>query len=404
MARFEYQALTATGDLVNGEADATDSQALLDLLRERALLPIHTAEKRARRAPFGLAASRTGGFRRGDLALFMQQLARLLGASLPLDRALEILGGLTAERRGGREVRRLMDRVRDGASLSEAMAAQAPVFPPMCVSMVRAGEEAGALREVLARVADFLLRAEAARQQAISALTYPAILLAVASVSICLILVVVLPQFEPMLREASDAIPLATRIVMAASEGLRASGWWMLPALAVGMVAAHRALRHPAARLWRDRAVLRLPLLGGLVVRFETGRFCDTLAVLVANGVPAARALGLAAATISNRVLADAVETLAARFREGEGLARALANTGRFPPLATQLIQIGEETGRLDEMLREIAGIFDAEVSRSLTRFLALLVPGITIVMGLVVALILAAVMSALISLNSLAA
>lgn len=401
MARFEYQALSAAGEIVSGEAEATDTQAMLDLLRERALLPIRATEKRTPRASFTIGTG--GGFRPGDLALFIQQLARLLRASLPLDRALEILTGLTAERRGGRQVRRLLEQVRDGASLSEAMAAQDTTFPPMCVSMVRAGEEAGALRDVLDRVAGFLLRAEAARQQAISALTYPAILLVVAGISICLILVVVLPQFEPMLREAGGTLPLATRLVMGASELLREAGWWLLLGVLLAALGLRRGVRHPAARLWRDRAVLRLPVLGGMVTRFETGRFCDTLAVLLGNGVPAARALALAGGTVGNRVLRGAIETLAARFREGEDLARTLAAAGRFPPLAIQLIQIGEETGRLDEMLREIAGIFDAEVSRSLARLLALLVPGITIVMGLVVALILAAVMSALISLNSLA-
>jgi general secretion pathway protein F len=153
----------------------------------------------------------------------------------------------------------------------------------------------------------------------------------------------------------------------------------------------------------RDRIVLRLPIVGSLVTRFEVGRFSRSLGVLLVNGVPAARALALAGATVGNRVFTDAIETLAARFKEGEGLAKSLEETGCFPNLAVQLVQIGDETGRLQDMLLEIADIYDQEVERALERLLSLLVPGITIVMGMVVALIVAAVMTAMVSINELA-
>jgi general secretion pathway protein F len=176
----------------------------------------------------------------------------------------------------------------------------------------------------------------------------------------------------------------------------------LLLGIAVGAGGLQFLLRRPAVMALRDRVALRLPVLGGLLTRFEAARFCRSLGVLLANGVPASRALALAGGTVANRVFIEAIETLAARFKEGEGLAASLEDTGCFPNLAIQLIQIGEETGRLDEMLQEIADIYDQEVERALERLLALLVPGITIVMGVVVALIMAAVLTAMVSINDI--
>lgn len=402
MPRFEYQALSQAGDVVSGALEADTEAAVIERLRAQALLPIRAVETRAR-MEFRLDLTGGRGFPRRDLPLFMQQLARLLHASLALDRALDILTTLTEDRRARRIVRAVLDRVRDGAGLAEAMEAETGAFPRLCTSMIRAGEESGALRLVLGRVADFLVRSEAIRQKVLSALTYPAILMLVACVSIGLILTLVLPQFEPMLREAGPALPTSTWLVMLAGEALR-SFWWAIPLAGLaGVLAVPRLLRRPGVALWRDRLALRVPLLRGLVVRLETGRFARTLGVLLANGVPAARALALAGETVGNRVFVAAIEAVSTRFKEGEGLGHALAATGRFPSLAIQLIQIGEETGRLEEMLRETADILDSEIERALERMLALLVPGITIVMGVFVAFIVAAVMSALLTVNALA-
>ncbi len=405
MARFEYQALSPAGDMVTGELEGPDVESVVERLRDQALLPIHAAEKQQRPEGFSLRLSfgMSRGFPPRELALFVQQLSRLLQASLPLDRALEILVGLAEDRRARRLVQRLLDQVRDGASLGEAMAAQGSGFPGLCISMVRAGEEGGALRPVLSRMAEYLLRAEVVKQKVISALIYPSVLLAVALTSITLMLTVVLPQFEPMLQDARVNLPMIARFVIALGDGLRETWWMLLLAILFGMLALQWLLRRPGVASLRDRMLLQVPFIGSLIARFEVGRFSRTLGVLLANGVPAARALALAGATVGNRVFADAIETLATRFKAGEGLARALTQTGRFPNLAIQLIQIGEETGRLEEMLQELAAVYDDQVERALERLIALLVPAITIVMGLVVGLILIAVMTALVSINDLA-
>jgi general secretion pathway protein F len=404
VTRFAYRALSPSGDIVDGEIDGPDVKSVIARLNEQALLPIQATEKR-RASIFAFEFSFGGGnsFPPGDLALFVQQLTRLLNASLPLDRALEILTTLMEDKRTQRIVQRLLERVRDGSSLAEAMAAEDKAFPNVCVSMVRAGEEGGALRVVLARVGDFLVRSEAIRQKVVSALIYPAVLLVVAMGSIGLILTFVLPQFESMFQDAGAKLPTATRLVMAASKFLRADWWMLLLGIAILVIVFQRLMQRPAIMALRDRLVLRVPILGSLITRFEVGRFCRSLGVLLTNGVPAARALALAGATVGNRVYAEAIEALAIRFKEGEGLSRALERAGCFPNLAIQLVRIGDETGRLQDMLQEIADIYDHEVERALERLLALLVPGITIVMGAVVALIVAAVMTAMVSINELA-
>ena len=404
MTRFAYRALSASGDIVDGEIDGPDVKSVIALLNEQALLPIQATEKRPSAGPsFDFSFGRANTFPAGDLPLFIQQLTRLLQASLPLDRSLEILTTLMEDKRTRRIVQRLLEKVRDGSSLAEAMAAEEQAFPSVCVSMVRAGEEGGALRVVLARVGDFLVRSEAIRQKVISSMIYPAALLVVATGSIVLILTFVLPQFESMFEDAGARLPAATKLVMGASQALRQDWWIMLLGLAIAAIVLQRMMKLSSMLVLRDRIVLRLPVLGSLVTRFEVGRFSRSLGVLLTNGVPAARALALAGATVNNRIFTEAIETLAARFKEGGGLAKSLEETGCFPNLAIQLVQIGDETGRLQDMLQEIADIYDQEVERALERLLALLVPGITIIMGVVVALIVAAVMTAMVSINELA-
>lgn len=404
MARFVYRALSAAGEIVDGEIDGPDVKSVIARLNAQALMPIQATEKRAASVfAFELSFVNKNKFPAGDLALFIQQLTRLLKASLPLDRALEILTTLMEDLRTRRIVQRLLERVRDGSSLTDAMAAEDPAFPNICVSMVRAGEEGGALREVLARVGEFLVRSEAIRQKVISAMIYPAALMIVATGAIGLILIFVLPQFESMFQDAGANLPTATRLVMAASQMLRRDWWLLLLGIAIVVIVFQRLMQRAAVLALRDRMTLRVPILGSLITRFEVGRFSRSLGVLLTNGVPATRALSLAGATVGNRVFADAIEKLAVRFKGGEGLAKSLEQTGCFPNLAIQLVRIGDETGRLPDMLQEIADIYDQEVERTLERLLALLVPGITIVMGVTVALIVAAVMTAMVSVNELA-
>jgi general secretion pathway protein F len=404
MPRFSYWALSPSGEVVSGELDGPNPAAIIDWLHEQALVPIDAVEKPASRTgAFGFQLFRPRSVPLPDLALLSKQLARLLRAGLPLDRALEIVANLSTDRRSHAAVRGSLERVRDGAGLAEAMLAQGNAFPQSYISMIRAGEQGSALYPVLVRLADFLTRAEANRQKIMSALIYPAILIVVAALSLVLVLTIVLPQFEPLFAEAGAKLPVITRIIIAVGHVLREAWWVIFLAVAVILLVGRQLMQLPAVAVERDRVTLWLPIVGELVRKFEIGRFARTFGVLLSNGVSSPRALALVGATIGNRIIAQAIEDVAARLKEGGGLSEPLARTGRFPSLATELIHIGEETGRLEEMLHELAEIYDEELERNVQRLIALLVPALTIGMGLVVALMIAAVMTAVLSINDLA-
>jgi general secretion pathway protein F len=398
MPRFAYRALSAAGETVRGETDAADADAAIAWLKSEGLLPIEAVERRD-------AAWRWGAGRRvpvAELARLFALLARLLRAGVVLDRAL----GMLTEATPGRAARALLAaaraRMRGGARLSEALGDRAAEIGPMALAMIRAGEESGALAEVLARIAAHMARVAAIRQRVISASIYPAILLAAATVTIGLFLGIALPQFQAMFAEAGARPAGAAGWVLAGASWLADAWWWLLAGFAALLLGARLASGHPGARAMRDGLVLRLPLIGGVVRRFEAGRFLRGLAILLGNGVPAARAAELAAATVENRAMGLALAELAAALRAGDGVAATLARSGALPGMAAQLVRVGEETGRLAEMLGEAAELMDAEVERLLERLLAALVPAITLVLGLVVALIVAAVITAVVGVNAL--
>lgn len=402
MKSFRYDALTQDGELVRGEVLAENAAAVIARLHAQALLPIGATERDAGKAGARRFRWRRQWLRGRELVLFAEQLARLLKAGLPLDRALTILVELADSRRLKRKLQSMLDRVRDGASLREALG-QSDGFPETFLALVQAGELSGALQAVLAQSAAFLARSEAIRQKIVSAMVYPAILIAVAGLSVTLIFTTVLPQFEPMFREAGDRLPESTRLLLAMSQLLRQQAWLLLALAAAGVATLRAVFSRPAVRLACDRLLLRMPGVRHLLLRYEVGRFCRTLGVMLANGVAAPTALALAGQTMGSLVLAREAETVAQRFQEGEGLSTPLARSGYFPVLAIQMIRVGEETGRLDDMLGEVAALFDQEVQRHLERLLAALVPALTVAMGLLVALLVGAVLSALITVNALA-
>ena len=404
MPSFRYSALSAAGELVQGRMDAPTSAAVIASLHASSLIPIDAEEgpgtEQAARAP-SWAWRRT--LRPQELAMVGQQLGRLLKAGVPVDRALRLLVSLAGREFVAESLRGTLDRLTAGATLADAMDGANGAFPAIFVSMVRAGEVGGALQPVLVRTSDFMARSEAMRQKVLSALIYPVILLVVSSGAILLVMTVVLPQFQPLFEDAGASLPSSTRLVMAISQVIRDEGWLSLPAAVVLGVTWRLSLSSPAIRLWRDRRALSLPLFGTIVTKLNVARFTRMLGTLLGNGVDAPRALAMSGEVVRNRHLADAIEAVAIRFREGEGLSDPLAQTGLFPNLATQLIRIGEETGRLDEMLHEVADIYDQEVQRALDRLLALLVPAMTVFMGLIIAGVVVSILVAMISINNLA-
>jgi general secretion pathway protein F len=403
MAHYRYRAMTSAGAMVTGVMDAPTEAAALQQIRGSGNYPISMADERSGwRAWLSHALTYQRRTSQRHLAIAIQELASLLLAGLELDRALGVLMEMdeTSALREAFGVVRA--RVRDGGALADAMEAE-PLFPPFCITMVRAGEMAGELAPALRRLADYLGRNAAIREAIASALVYPIILLCTAGLSVVVILVFVIPEFVPLFADAGKPLPWMTQVVLGASDFVT-NYWVLLAAAAIAAIALYRrALKRPAFRLWRDGFLLRLPLFGDLCNKIEMERFSRTLGALLMSGVPLSLALGVTKETAGNLLVAKAIGDAASKMREGEKLAEQLAVTKVFPPIALDLMRVGEEIGKLDEMLLRQADLCERSVRHTIDRLLALLTPVLTIVLGMLVAGLIASMLVAILSINDLA-
>jgi general secretion pathway protein F len=406
MARFRYRAVNAAGDLIEGEIEGQDQGAVVAQLRGQGHLPLATEPVAAGAEDVGSALLRLlrqplfgqGGVGRREVAMLTRQLATMLDAGLTIDQALRFLVELADREPLRRLLADLLERVQGGSTLADACAGHEEVFTRAYVSLVRAGEAGGALNEVLARLADYLENAERLAEQVKSALVYPIILLVMAGLSIVVLLAVVVPQFTPLFESAGAELPALTRIVVGAGEIMQRWWWLLLLAMFALWWLARRLMQQPESRALIDRWLLRVPLLGGLLARIDTARLARTLGTLLANGVPILNALAIATQTLGNAALREALTETATAVKEGKGVADPLARSRRFPPLAVRLIAVGERSGHLEAMLLRIADIYDGEVRSTVDRLMSLLVPALTLSLGLVIAAIIGAVLMAILS------
>lgn len=399
MPRFSYKSVTSAGDVVEGELEAGSRANLIEALRAQGQFLIRAEEIGAGGAAFRLPSLRTSQtLSAADVAQLTREMATLLKAGLPVDRALAFARELVTGGPRATFLNGVLDSVKGGASLADAMSRQGAALPPYYIGMIRAGESGGTLQAVLARLAETLERTQSLRETVRSALYYPIIVLFVAGATLLVLLTAVIPQFKPLFDDAGDALPTFMAVLLAIGSFLE-NWWWALLAAAVCAVLGLRmALARPDGRRRWDATLLRLPLIGDLLRKVEVARFCRTLGTLLANGVTAVDAFGIAAGAIGNSVFASAVKEAMPRLRRGEGLAVPLLETGLFPRLAVQLTKVGEESGQLDQMLLRAADIYDDEVKRAVQRMTSLLVPAVTIMLGLMVAGIIGSMLSAILS------
>ncbi|HWS77413.1 MAG TPA: type II secretion system F family protein, partial [Thermomonas sp.] len=386
MPLYRYKALDARGQMLDGQMDAASDAEVAARLQEQGHLPVEAklaseaGGESAWRALFQPKA-----FAGQRLVQFTQQLATLLGAGQPLDRALGILLELPEDEVAKRTITDIRDAVRGGASLSAALDRQHGAFGRLYVNMVRAGEAGGSLHETLQRLADYLERSRALRARVINALVYPAILLAMVGLSLLFLLGYVVPQFSAMYDSLDADLPWFSQLVLGL--GVFVRDWWIV-LLAIPVLALlwlDRKRRDPAFMLKFDGWLLQRKLAGPLVAKLETARLARTLGTLLRNGVPLLSAIGIARNVLDNRVLANDVDAATDEVKNGIGLSAALAKGKRFPRLALQMIQVGEESGALDAMLLKTADTFEQETSIAMDRLLAALVPAVTLVLATVV-------------------
>lgn len=405
MATYIYKGVKPNGEVLEGEMEATEQAEVIRYLQREGFVPVRAVEaKRTLGLELGLARRPKGKqVSPKQVMLLTRELATLLEAGLTLDRSFQILIDLAENPALGRLMSALQEKVRGGASFSAALESQGKLFSRLYVNTVRAGEVGGALQEVMARLADYLERSSELRESVKSALIYPTILLVVAGLSVTLLLTLVVPQFAQMFADMGQTLPLPTQIVIGIGELFRGY-WWALLILITVLVLAFRAhLARPAVRYVWDKRLLHMPLVGDLLAKVETARFCRTLATLVENGVPLLGALTLVKDVVTNRVISEGIGQAAERLKRGRGLTEPLMELKILPPLALQMIKVGEESGRLEPMLAKVADVFDQEVRATVQRLLALLEPMLIVGLGVVVAGIIMSILVAILSVNQLA-
>lgn len=404
MAFFQYRAADQAGKVVEGvmEADAENSVVLR--LREMGCIPLRIAMpsdraiSSARQQP--LFAKRRVS--QQQLLQFTRELGTLLSAGLPLDRSLSILGGLFEGSELSKIIRSLVEAVRAGKSLAASMGEHPDVFPRIYVNMIRAGEAGGILESVLRYLTEYLESTLTLKEEVKSALIYPAILATAAGTSLIVLFLFVIPRFSTIFKGVGKALPWITQVVIGFSQILTQYGWYMLLAGAALVGGLLFYIRSPEGRGEWDRFCLRAWLIGDLVRKFETARFARTLSALIKGGVPLLDALGTVQGVVGNRLLVRAIGQVQVRVREGKGMARPLSESGLFPALALNMIAVGEETGKLDGMLAEVANYYDQEVKRATKRLTSLLEPVLILGMGLIIAVVVISMLLAIFSINDL--
>lgn len=405
MPQFSFEAVGADGQLIRGQADGESAAAVIQQLQASGNFPLSVTEGApgAGRLDWRGLLHRSRLPDRKQVALFTQELAMLLSAGLPIDRVFAVLRESYRGRPMERVVLDINEKMRGGATLSAALARHPALFPRSYTSVVEAGEHGSALPSVFGRLAESLHRSQKLREAIRSALLYPALLLTVSAFAIGFVLLVVLPQFKPLLLEARVELDGPTILLFWVSDIVQA-WWWLIGAVALCAGAAIYGLRaHPAVVHRRAALALRLPGIRDFIRAADGARFCRALGTLLESGVPLASAASVVAETLQNAILRERLHFAVASVREGMNLVSAIERADALPPVAIQLARVGQETSRLAAMFTQAGVVLEQAVEQTSARFVALLVPALTIALGIFVGGLIAVVFSALMKINDLA-
>ena len=398
---FYFKAVGSDGKLRTGTLSAESDKRVAQELKRQGLIPVYVGLEPKKGFEIKLPVFDQG--KRRDVLFFTQELSTLLNAGVPLDRALSISNELT-ERPVFRQV--LIDVLRvlkGGKSLADSLATHPDYFSELYVNMVRAGEASGSLGAVFERLAEFERTRDELRGYIIGSMIYPGLLACVGVASIIVLLTFVVPRFASVFQDGHMKMPLPTKLMIEASDFLKAYGLIGIGAFAAAFIAFQAYIRSGAGALWWDGFRLRIPLLGDALRKAETARFARAMATLVANSVPLVQCIGISRAILNNRRIANSLEAVATGVKRGEGVSNPLKKTGEFPPLAAHLLAVGEETGRLDHMFARMADIYETDTRAAIKRFTALFEPLIILIMGIIVGALILSMLLAITSINDVA-
>jgi type IV pilus assembly protein PilC len=423
MPRYTYVALDARGQESTGLVDASSTNEAIGQLRQAGYFPTNVYEegkggsadgKAARRAAKPARAERVAGsknivlFQRKSvkpkiLMIFTRQLATLIDAGLPLLRSLNVLAKQERDSVLKNTINKLADSVQGGSTFSEGLAQHPRLFNDLYVNMVRAGELGGVLELVLTRLAEFQEKAQKVKNKVVAAMVYPIIVLLLALVIMTFLMIFIVPKFETIFHDmlGDKPLPVITVFVIGVSDFMQ-NHWAILLGLSVGAIAGYKfTARTRAGRAVLDRIKLRAPLFGDLIRKTSISRFSRTLGTLVTSGVPILQALNITRETAGNTVIARAISQVHDSVKEGESIVLPLEASGAFPPMVVSMIDVGEETGQLPEMLLKIAEVYDDEVDNSVAALTSLLEPIMIVLLALIVGTIVIALFMPLIGIIS---
>ena len=395
MPIYSYRSSTMDGTIVEGAVEAPDEKSAIEKIKDKGVIPLKVTIPRERIKWRVRLKSSTG-----DLLAFSSELSVLLGAGLPLDRSLNILSEISENRQMKGVVRSVVESIRGGGSFSEAIQQHPNVFPRFYVNMIRAGEAGGVLDIVLDKLNEFLEATKEMKDHVVSAMIYPAILIVTGGLSVIILLTFVLPKFSVIFAELGSSLPLPTQILLSVSNALQMT-WWIILLILIALGMYFRSqLRTDRGRYRWDAFKLRM--MGDVIRKLETARFCRTLGTLLKSGVPLLQSLNNAKDVIGNRAIALPIESVLKGAKEGKGISAPLAAANVFPPLALSMIRVGEETGQLDAMLLRVATAYEKSLKEAVKRFVSFLEPMVILIMGLVIGFIIVSMLMAIFSITDL--
>jgi len=401
MAAYLYKASSMDGKMVEGTMGANDGSAVSIKLRDMGLLPILV----------DLASGKTGlrreiewpwkkRVRRKDILIFTQELHTLVRSGFPLDRSLAVLAQLAESEALSVVIQDVLKEIKGGKSLSDGLGKYPEVFPKIYVNMVKAGEAGGVLDEILGRIASFLETSDNLRSYMVGALIYPVLLGIVGVVSVAILTLFVVPKFATIFHDMGMPLPVPMIILKACSDILTGYWWLILVSAALVISYLRRFRASTEGRVRWDRWALRLPLLGKVLQKIEVARFSRTLGTLLHSGVPLLQAMTIVREVIANQAIASMIEPIRNGIKKGEGISHPMKQSGVFPPLSMHLVEVGEESGKLDSMLIQVADVYDNEVRNAIKGLIAFFEPALILVMGIIIGTIVVSMLMAIFSIQ----
>jgi type IV pilus assembly protein PilC len=381
MATFTYSARTSSGDLQAGELALKTREEVVQYLRRQRMVPIKIEQKQQQ-----LSLPKLGrGIGTREIVIFTRQFATMINSGLPLVQSLDILAKQSENAILRKVIEQVQYDVESGHTLADALRQHPQVFSDLFVNMVAAGEAGGILDTILLRLAVFMEKADALRRKIKGAMIYPSVVLAVAVGAVTILLMFVIPVFQEMFSSAGVALPGPTQFVIMLSELLQGQWYVMAGVILATVYGVRRYYKTPQGQLMIDKLLLKAPVLGPMLRKAAIARFTRTLGTLVSSGVAILDGLEITARTAGNRVVHDAIMESRASIAGGDTISEPLKKSGVFPPMVVQMINVGEQTGGLDEMLTKIADFYDEEVDAAVQALLAAMEPIMIVFLGAIV-------------------